>query len=187
MIIETLQRACSRFVRRGVAAAGAVLLCIAQPGVGAASPDSTPQEGRFGSQPVAGTGVHMFTTAVVHTQTPTATGLIQTSTETVELSGDLKGRILYHPTSVFDFVNGTLVNTGVQVFSGTVLGSAPVVIHDDEFRFDVDLNTGATVGKVYLAGRIAGPKVRCRLDVVGTGLTAEGNATFSYTGTCRIE
>ena len=44
--------------------------------------------------------------------------MIQKSTETVELTGDLKGRVLYHVTSVFDFVQGTLVNTGDQVYLG---------------------------------------------------------------------
>jgi len=28
--------------------------------------------------------------------------------------------------------------------------------------------------------------VRCQLDVVGTGLTAEGNPTFDYRGTCTF-
>jgi hypothetical protein len=141
--------------------------------------------GRYGTTPVSGTGVHLFTTAIVHTQAPTPTGFVQTSTETVELEGDVKGRLLYHPTSIFDFSAGTLVNTGHQVFSGTVLGSAPVLLHDDDFRFEVDLTTGATTGQVYLARRIAGPPVRCRLEVVGTGMNSEGNATFTYTGYCK--
>ena len=83
-------------------------------------------------RPVAGSGTHYLTTAIVHSTEPSPTGMIQRSTETVDLTGDLTGRILYHPTSVFDFVNGTLTNTGHQVFSGTVLGSAPVMLHDDE-------------------------------------------------------
>ena len=95
--------------------------------------------------------------------------MIQQSTEIVELYGDLRGRVLYHVTSVFDFVNGTLVNTGEQVYSGTVAGSAPVMIHDDPFRFDVNLVTGEETGKVFLLNHIAGPKVRCTLDGVGTG------------------
>ena len=33
-----------------------------------------------------------------------------------------KDRVLYHVTSVFDFVKGTLVNTGDQVFSGNDCG-----------------------------------------------------------------
>ena len=81
---------------------------------------------------VAGTGYDDLNNAIVHSQKPTATGMIQQSTEIVELSGDLRGRVLYHVTSVFDFVNGTLVNSGEQVYSGTVAGSAPVMIHDDQ-------------------------------------------------------
>jgi len=135
---------------------------------------------------VAGSGWDQLTTAIVHSKEPTQTGMIQKSTEIVELNGDLKGRVLYHVTSVFDFVGGTLVNTGDQVYSGTILGSAPVMIHDDQFRFEVNLSTGAEIGKVYLLNHIAGPKVRCELDVVGTGLTPEGNPTFDYTGTCTF-
>jgi hypothetical protein len=136
--------------------------------------------------PVAGHGVHFLSNVIVHATDVTPTGLIQRSTETVELSGDLQGRILYHPTTVIDFTDNTLVNTGHQVFSGTVLGSAPVLLHDDEFRFEADLVTGAVRGKVYLTDPIAGDKIRCDLDVVGTGLDAAGNATFTYTGQCRI-
>ena len=53
---------------------------------------------------VAGSGVDLLNTAIVHSQEPTATGMIQKSTETVELTGGLTGRVLYHVTSVFDFV-----------------------------------------------------------------------------------
>jgi hypothetical protein len=138
---------------------------------------------------VSGSAVHFFTTAIIHSQTPTETGMIQRSTDIIELSGDLKGRVLYHPTSVFDFVNHSLVNTGNQVFSGTVLGSAPVLLHDDEFRFEVDLNTGGMEsGEVHLSDRIAGPKIRCDLVVVGTGAkTPEGNGLVDYSGTCTIK
>ena len=135
---------------------------------------------------VAGSGEDQLTTAIVHSQEATPTGKIQRSTEIVELRGDLKGFVLYHVTSVFDFAAGTLVNTGDQVFSGTVAGSTPVMIHDDQFRFRVNLATGEEAGKVYLFDHIAGPKVRCQLDVVGTGLTAEGNPTFDYRGTCTF-
>ena len=136
---------------------------------------------------VSGSGVHLFTTAIVHSKETTAVGMIQRSTDIVELTGDLRGRVLYHPTSVFDFVNGTLVNTGDQVFSGTVLGSAPVMLHDDEFRFEVNFTTGSEYGEVHLSKRIAGPKVRCDLIVRGTGTkTAEGNPIVSYTGTCTF-
>ena len=135
---------------------------------------------------VAGSGVDSLNTAIVHSKEETTTGLIQKSTETVDLTGDLNGRVLYHVTSVFDFVHGTLVNTGDQVYSGTVAGSAPVMIHDDQFRFDVNLVTGAESGRVYLLDHIAGPQVRCKLEVVGTGLTPDGNPTFDYTGTCTF-
>ena len=138
-------------------------------------------------RPVAGSGTHYVTTAIVHSTEPSPTGMIQRSTETVDLTGDLTGRILYHPTSVVDFANGTLTNTGHQVFSGTVLGSAPVMLHDDEFRFDVNLITGAVTGKVYLTDNIAGPKIRCELDITATGETADGNITASYTGSCMFK
>jgi hypothetical protein len=135
---------------------------------------------------VAGSGLDDLKNAIVHWQKPTPTGMIQRSTEIVELTGDLRGRVLYHVTSVFDFVNGTLVNTGDQVYSGTIAGSAPVMIHDDEFRFDVNLVTGEETGRVFLFNHIAGPKVKCALEVVGTGLNAEGNPTFDYSGTCTF-
>jgi len=137
--------------------------------------------------PVSGVGVHYFTTAIIHSQQPTASGMVQRSTDIVELDGDLEGRLLYHPVSVFDFAAGTLVNTGHQVFSGTVLGSDPVLIHDDEFRFDVNLASGETTGKVYLLDPIAGPKIRCELDVVGTGATPAGDAIVAYTGRCKVK
>jgi hypothetical protein len=133
---------------------------------------------------VAGSGFDQLTTAIIHSKETTSTGMIQKSTEIVELTGDVKGRVLYHVTSVFDFAHGTLVNTGDQVFSGTIAGSAPVMIHDDQFRFDVNLATGSEIGHVFLFNHIAGPKARCTLDVVGTGLTPEGNPTFTYKGQC---
>lgn len=135
---------------------------------------------------VAGSGFDDLKGAIVHWEKPTPTGKIQQSTETVELYGDLRGRVLYHVTSVFDFVNGTLVNTGNQVYSGTVAGSAPVMIHDDQFRFEVNLVTGKDVGQVFLFNHIAGPKVRCELEGVGTGVNADGNPTFTYTGECTF-
>jgi hypothetical protein len=113
--------------------------------------------------------------------------MIQRSTETIDLTGDLTGRILYQPTSVFDFSVGTLVNTGHQVFSGTVLGSAPVMLYDNKFRFEVNLNTLAAKGKVYLTDNIAGPKIRCELDIIATGMNAERNITASYTGWCKFK
>jgi hypothetical protein len=135
---------------------------------------------------VTGSGEDHLSTAIVHSKEPTPTGKIQRSTEIVELRGDLKGFVLYHVTSVFDFAAGTLVNTGDQVFSGTIAGSAPAMLHDDQFRFRVNLATGEETGKAYLFDHVAGPKVRCTLDVVGTGLTAEGNPAFDYRGTCTF-
>jgi hypothetical protein len=135
---------------------------------------------------VAGSGMDHLNTAIVHSKEQTATGLIQKSTEIVELHGDLNGFVLYHVTSVFDFVAGTLVNTGHHVFSGTIAGSAPVMIHDDQFSFHVNLATGEDTGRVFLSDHVAGPKVRCELDVVGTGLSAEGNPTFTYRGECTF-
>ena len=133
---------------------------------------------------VAGSGVDRLDTSIVHSEEPTATGMVQRSTQTVDLTGDLAGRVLYHVTSVFDFAAGTLVNTGEQVYSGTVAGSAPVLLYDDEFRFEVNLVTGEESGQVYLLDSLAGPKVGCTLDVAGTGLDAAGNPTFVYTGEC---
>jgi hypothetical protein len=135
---------------------------------------------------VAGTGFDDLKNAIVHWKNPTPSGVIQQSTEIVELDGDLKGRVLYQVTSVFDVVKGTLVNTGHQVYSGTIAGSAPAMIHDDQFRFEVNLATGEEAGKVYLLDHIAGPKVRCTLDVIGTGPNGDGNPTFEYHGECRF-
>jgi hypothetical protein len=135
---------------------------------------------------VSGSGYDALTTAIVHSKEVTPTGTIQRSTETVELHGDLNGRVLYHVTTVIDFAKGTLVNTGDQVYSGTIAGSEPVMIHDDQFRFEVNLVTGKEVGQVYLFNHIAGPKVRCTLVGVGTGVNGDGNPTFDYKGTCTF-
>lgn len=147
---------------------------------------SEPAGGHDRSVRVSGSGLDHLDTAIVHSKEDTPTGVIQQSTEIVDLVGDLKGRVLYHVTSVFDFVHGTLVNTGDEVYSGTVAGSAPVMIHDDQFRFKANLATGEESGRVCLFDHIAGPKVRCRLDVVGTGVNGEGNPTFSYSGECTF-
>jgi hypothetical protein len=136
---------------------------------------------------VNGTGTDLLNGAIVHSKKQTSNGMIQQSTETVELKGDLTGRILYHVTSTVDFANDTLVNTGDQVFSGTIGGSDPVMIHDGRFSFHADLKTGADTGSVYLVDHIAGPKVRCTLQVVGTGKDADANPTFSYAGHCEFQ
>jgi hypothetical protein len=114
--------------------------------------------------------------------------MIQRSTDITELTGDLSGYILYHPTSVFDYGAGTLVNTGTQLFSGSIAGSAPVLLHDDTFRFESDLATGATTGEVFLGRSNDAPTrggwYECTLDVVGTGLTPEGDGMVDYSGEC---
>ena len=136
---------------------------------------------------VSGTGIHYFSTSIIHSQQPTETGFVQRSTDIVELDGDLRGYVLYHPVSVFDFEAGTLVNSGHQVFSGTILGSEPVMILDDEFRFDVNLWTQEVRGNNLLMYPLAGPKVRCELDVIGTGQTPEGDGLAVYTGRCLVK
>jgi hypothetical protein len=137
---------------------------------------------------VSGNGVHFFTDAIVHSQEATPTGMIQRSTDIVKLTGDISGYVLYHPTSEFDFVNNTMSNTGTQFFSGTIAGSDPVILHDDEFRFDVDLSTGAEIGEVHFSRSNDAPDKgrwwECDLVVVGTGLTSDGDATFDYSGRC---
>lgn len=168
------------------AAVGAALACVMAAAAATHSQDAVHAQGFSRIQPVSGSGVHYFTTAIIHSQEPTGTGMVQRSTDIVELNGDLTGRLLYQPDSVFDFATGTLVNTGHQVYSGTVLDLGPVMLYDDSFRFEVDLNTGTTVGEVHLTNHIAGPKVRCHLAVVGTGMTAAGDATVEYTGHCRV-
>jgi hypothetical protein len=141
------------------------------------------------TMPVEGSVVHFLSTAVIHSQEPTETGMIQRSTEVVELTGDLEGYLLYHPTSTFDFVNQTLVNTGTQVFSGTVAGSDPIILHDDRFRFEVDLSTGETIGTVHLSRSNDAPDrggwYECDLEVIGTGMNPDGDATADYSGVCR--
>jgi hypothetical protein len=135
---------------------------------------------------VSGTGTDLLNSAIVHSKTTTAAGVIQHGTEIVELTGDLSGKVLYDVTTVIDNQKGTLTNTGDQVFSGTIRGSEPVMIHDSRFRFEVNLATGAEAGSVYLFDHIAGPQIKCELKVAGTGKAADGNPTFSYTGNCRF-
>jgi hypothetical protein len=147
---------------------------------------ATPESNSTRTVNLSGHGFDDLKNAIVHWTRPTATGTIQQSTEIVELYGDLRGRVLYHVTTVIDFVTGTLVNTGDQVYSGTVAGSLPVMLHDDQFRFEVNLNTGEESGQVYLLDHITGPKVTCVLKGVGTGLNADGNPTFTYSGTCTF-
>jgi hypothetical protein len=137
---------------------------------------------------VSGTAVHYFSTAIVHSQQPVTDGMIQRSTDIVRLSGDMDGYVIYHVTSDFDFAAGTLVNTGTQIFSGTVAGSKPLVLHDDSFRFDIDLATGATTGVAHLSRSGDSPDrggwYECDLSIVVTGVTPEGDNLSDYTGTC---
>ena len=148
----------------------------------AARPRETPQ-----TIHVTGSGVDLLNGAVIHSKVESATGSVQKSTEIVELTGDLKGKVLYQVTTTIDFAKQTLVNTGNQVFSGTVAGSEPVMIHDDQFRFDVNLATGEESGNIYLYDWISGPKVRCTLHLVGPGgVNADGNPIFDYAGDCTF-
>ena len=170
---------------RLAATSGVVVLLVNSAVVRAqASFDVAPTPGGSAIVAVSGSGMDHLVGALVHTKKNTATGSIQQSTEIVDLTGDLKGRVLYHVTTVIDSIHGTLVNTGDQVYSGTIGDSAPVMLHDDHFRFNVDLKTGGEKGRVYLVDHIAGPRVRCTLDVVGTGMNPDGNPTFTYTGQC---
>ena len=153
---------------------------------------ANPTAGAVKSAPiqVSGSAVHYFSTAAVHSQEPTGNGMIQRSTDMIRLTGDVNGYVLYHPTSVFDFTAGTLVNTGTQIFSGTIAGSEPLILHDDSFRFDVDLTTGATTGAVHLGRSGDAPDkggwYECQLTVVGTGVTTVGDNLSDYTGTCTL-
>jgi hypothetical protein len=178
----------------GLSAALVATACDAEPGsstpllaeAGLAAPGVTSAPQGF---PVAGTGVHFFSTAQVHEEEPTESGLIRRSTDIVELSGDLEGFVLYHATSVFDFAAETLVTTGTQMFSGTVAGSAPLLLHDDRFRFDVNLATGAVEGRVSFGRSQDAPHpgswVECELVVTGTGATTPaGDDLVTYQGTC---
>jgi hypothetical protein len=133
---------------------------------------------------VAGTGTDLHNGAIVHSKRETAHGAIEKSTEIVELKGDLTGKVLYHVTSTYDFAKGILINTGDQVFSGSIAGSEPVMIRDTRFRFEVNLRTGEESGDVFLSDHLAGPRVACTLHVVGTGRDADGNPLFRYTGNC---
>lgn len=140
---------------------------------------------------VSGTAIHYFDdmagrNPIVHSETATGTGARLRSTETIDLSGDLEGRVLYQPQTVIEFAECSLVNTGNQVFSGMIEGIGPVLLHDDLFRFEVNTCTGETVGKVYLINSIDGPRVDCLIDIIGTGMSEEGNGLAEYTGQCRL-
>lgn len=138
--------------------------------------------------PVSSTGLLLAPETIVHSEEPTPTGMIQRSTSVVKLTGDVNGWVLFHSTSDFDFAAGTLVNTGTQVFSGTIAGSDPVLLHDGEFHFDIDLATNATTGEISFSRSGDAPHkggwYDCEWTMVGTGVTPEGNLTSESTGTC---
>lgn len=137
---------------------------------------------------VSGKGIHYFDSAIEHNSRQTPAGkLRKTTTETIDLAGDLEGRVLYQPTGEYDFAKYKLVNTGKQVFSGTIAGSKPVLLFDDEFRFEVNLATGETLGRVYLTERIAGPKASCELEIRNSASPPTGAPEFVYTGVCWIK
>lgn len=153
--------------------------------------DREPPPGKGLWKEVSGTAIHYFDDvpgrgSVTHEAIPTETGVKLRTTDTIDLFGDLEGRVLYQPQTVVDHVEGTLVNTGNQVFSGTVLGEGPVLLHDNLFRFDVNLATGETIGKVFLIDHIDGPVADCVLEIVGTGFSDEGNGLADYSGRCRF-
>ena len=137
---------------------------------------------------VSGSGMDIASEAITHSEETTATGMIRTLTEIVELEGDLHGKVLYQARQEFDFVANTLVITGENVFSGTIAGSEPLLLRSDESRFEVDLATGEETGTVHFTRSNDAPDksswYECDLVVVGTGQTPEGNPTFDYSGTC---
>ena len=104
---------------------------------------------RRGTIHVKGTGIDLLNGAIIHSKKTTPTGEIRKSTEIVELRGDLDGTVLYGVTTVINTKQGTLTNSGDQVFSGTIAGSEPVMIRDSKFSFSVNLRTGAEHGSVY--------------------------------------
>lgn len=154
--------------------------------------DDQAQLERQAWQKVSGTAIHYFDVdvpgrnVITHQATSTETGVILRTTETIDIFGDLNGRALYHPETVIDETTGTLVNTGKQVFSGTVLGKGPFLLLDEFFRVDVNLVTGETNGTVLLIDPLDGSRVQCVLRIVGRGQTNEGNGKADYTGRCRF-
>jgi hypothetical protein len=172
----------NRSVLRTAGIAGLFAAAAAALAGGAAAPVAVP--GR--TLAVTGHGVDLANGAIVYSKTPTAEGFVQQSTEIVELEGDLHGRVLYQVTSRFDELHKRLVNTGHQVYSGTISGSGPVMLYDDRFRFQADLASGAESGSVFLVHHLAGPQAACTLKVIGTGQDGQGNPTFTYHGECTL-
>ena len=135
---------------------------------------------------VSGHGTDRADSALVHAEEQTAQGTLRISTQIVELEGDLRGRVLYQVTTRIDSARHMLTNTGRQVYSGTVAGSAPVMLYDDRFRFEDDLAAGTGHGAVYLTRHLGGPAVSCLLTVNDSGRDAHGNPQFTYTGNCTF-
>lgn len=194
-----MMRSPARHMRNTTTGLGAAIMLMAGPllavcSTGAAAPEqdgalaAVTSVGPGKAEPVSGSAVHFLTTAIVHSEQTTGNGVIRRSSEIIRLTGDLSGYILYHPVTAIDFATNTLENTGTQFFSGTVAGSEPVVLHDATFRFQVDLSTGETIGKVRLTRSGEAPHsggwFDCELDIVGTGLTPDGDAMVDYTGEC---
>ena len=164
------------------------LLGVALAGTAVLSSSVAVAGGHRARLPVSGSGMDIASEAIIHSEETTATGMIRTLTEIVELDGDVHGKVLYQARQEFDFVANTLVVTGENVFSGTIAGLGPVILRSDESRFDVNLATGEETGNVHLTRSNDAPDkgswYDCDLVVVGTGQTPEGNPTFDYSGTC---
>jgi len=186
-----MKRTTTRNMTRSSLSLAPLLALLLAPACYAVEEDQTVERHRWHA--VSGTGIHYFDTdvpgrnVITHSATPTSTGVKLRTTETIDLFGDLNGRVLYHPETVIDEVAGTLVNTGNQVFSGTVLGEGPVLLHDDFFRFDVNLATGETTGMAFLLDPLDRQRVQCIIRIVGTGQTEEGNGLAEYSGRCRFK
>jgi len=138
--------------------------------------------------PVSGSAVYYGSSAILHSEEATGNGTIQRGTAVVRLTGDVSGWVLYHVTSTFDTGSGTLVNTGISSFSGTIAGSDPVFLAGDRGRFTADLSANEMTGEVLLSRSSDAPGASnwfdCRLVVVGTGRTAEGDELSDYSGEC---
>lgn len=135
---------------------------------------------------VSGTGIHRFSEIIIHSKKPTESGEVILSTDIIELFGDMRGEVLYHPVAVFDYQRGKAVITGHQAFSGTIKGSAPVMLFDDEFRFEVNLMTGETYGEVFLNTSLAGRRAKCEIIVEGAGAPPGLDSEISYEGVCKL-
>jgi hypothetical protein len=166
---------------------GAAVLLLAVPPLAGCTADASVAE-RSESIPVTGSAVYYGSSAILHSEEATGNGTIQRGTAVVRLSGDVSGWVLYHVTSTFDAGSATLENTGISSFSGTIAGSDPVFLAGDRSRFTADLSTKKMTGEVLLSRSSDAPGdsgwFDCRLVVVGTGRTAEGDELSDYSGEC---